>query len=148
MPDILHRVGIKSSPNDAYKALTEIDGLSSWWTGDTKGQSKPGETIRFRFGDNGGFDMRVLELDPGKRVVWQVSDGPQEWIGTKISFDLRREDGFTVVLFKQQGWAEPVEFMHHCSTKWATFLMSLKALVETGKGAPYPNDIIVDRQWR
>ena len=26
--------------------------------------------------------------------------------------------------------------MHHCSTKWATFLVSLKSLVETGTGSP------------
>lgn len=30
--------------------------------------------------------------------------------------------------------------MHHCSTKWAVYLMSLKALVETGKGNPNPHD--------
>jgi hypothetical protein len=33
--------------------------------------------------------------------------------------------------------------MSHCSTKWAIFLMSLKQLIETGKGAPYPNDVQV-----
>jgi hypothetical protein len=31
--------------------------------------------------------------------------------------------------------------MYHCSTKWATFLMSLKALIETGKGDPAPDDV-------
>lgn len=31
--------------------------------------------------------------------------------------------------------------MSHCSTKWATFLMSLKALDETGSGAPDPRDV-------
>ncbi len=31
--------------------------------------------------------------------------------------------------------------MSHCSTKWAIFLMSLKSLVETGRAAPYPNDV-------
>jgi hypothetical protein len=30
--------------------------------------------------------------------------------------------------------------MHHCSTKWATFLLSLKDLVENGKGRPEPRD--------
>jgi hypothetical protein len=30
--------------------------------------------------------------------------------------------------------------MHHCSTKWAIFLMSLKSLVETGMGAPHQRD--------
>ncbi len=34
--------------------------------------------------------------------------------------------------------------MHHCSTKWGVFLMSLKSLVETGKGAPDPNDVKLD----
>jgi hypothetical protein len=33
--------------------------------------------------------------------------------------------------------------MSHCSTKWATFLMSMKQLVETGTGAPYPQEVRV-----
>jgi hypothetical protein len=98
---------------------------------------------KFRFGD-GGFDMKVLELQPGKRVLWQVVDGPEEWLGTKISFDLKQNGDWTVVLFKHQGWKEPLEFMHHCSTKWAVFLLSLKSLLETGKGAPWPNEIKLD----
>jgi uncharacterized protein YndB with AHSA1/START domain len=141
MADILHRVGIKSSsPDDAYQALTTREGLAGWWTDDTRGESKVDGVIHFRFGDGGFFDMKVLELDPTKRVLWQVVDGPEEWIGTKISFDLKQDGDFTIVLFKHQGWKEPVEFMHHCSTKWGLFLMSLKSLVETGKGDPSPND--------
>jgi hypothetical protein len=77
-------------------------------------------------------------------VLWQVVDGPEEWIGTKVSFDLKQEGDWTIVLFKHQGWKEPVEFMHHCSTKWAVFLLSLKSLLEAGKGAPAPNDIKLD----
>ena len=67
--------------------------------------------------------------------------GPPEWIGSKIRFDLKQEDDFTVILFKHEGWKEPVEFMHHCSTKWSVFLMSLKSLVETGQGQPSPTDV-------
>ena len=90
MPDILHKVGIKSSSlGDVYKALTTVEGLSGWWTTDTQGESKVGGVLQFRFGA-GGFDMKVLELHPAKRVLWQVVDGPEEWIGTKISFDLEQ----------------------------------------------------------
>ena len=146
MPDILHRVGIKtSSPDNAYKALTTIEGLSAWWTNDTQGEGdKVGGVLQFRFGGRGGFDIKVLELHPARRVLWQVIDGPEEWIGTRIRFDLKQDDDFTIVLFKHEGWKEPVEFMHHCSTKWGLFLMSLKSLVETGKGQPSPNDIKID----
>ncbi len=34
--------------------------------------------------------------------------------------------------------------MHYCSTKWAVFLLSLKSLLETGKGCPAPNEIKLD----
>jgi len=144
MVDILHKVGVKSSPNDTYKALATREGLAGWWTIDTQGESNVGGVLKFRFGAKGGFDMKVLELDPAKRVLWQVVEGPEEWIGTKVSFDLKKDGDYTSVLFKHQGWKEPVEFMHHCSTKWAIYLMSLKSLVETGKGAPDPNDVKID----
>jgi uncharacterized protein YndB with AHSA1/START domain len=145
MVDILHGVGIKASLDEVYRALVTREGLAGWWTTDTQGTGKVGEALKFRFTADGkelgGFDMKVLELKPGKRVLWQVVEGPAEWIGTKISFDLRQEGDVVVVLFKHQGWKEPVEFTHQCSTKWAIFLMSLKSLVETGKGQPSPDDV-------
>ena len=142
MADILHRIGIKSSsPDGAYRALASREGLAGWWTKDTQGTAEPGGTIRFRFGEKGGFDMKVLEQDPSRRVLWEVVDGPAEWIGTRVRFELRQDDGFTIVNFAHQGWREPVEFLSHCSTKWATFLMSLKSLIESGQGAPWPHDV-------
>lgn len=144
MPDILHKVGIRaSSLNQVYTALTTLEGLAAWWTSDTQGETQPGGVLRFRFG-NGGFDMKVLEAHPGSRVLWQVVDGPEEWLGTTISFDLEQRADWTIVLFKHAGWKQPVEFMHHCSTKWAIFLLSLKSLLETGEGAPWPNEIKLD----
>jgi uncharacterized protein YndB with AHSA1/START domain len=144
MPDILHRIGAKStSPDAVYTALTTVEGLSGWWTRDTRGDGDVGGVLQFRFGV-GGFDMKVVALGPNTRVLWEVIDGPEEWIGTKVSWDLKQEGDYTVVLFKQQGWTEAVEFMHHCSTKWAVYLMSLKSLVETGRGAPDPDDLKID----
>ena len=140
MFDILHRVGITSSPDKVYSALTTVDGLASWWTKDTDGDGSAGGVLRFRF-IPGGFDMKVLETRPAELVRWQVIDGPAEWIGTQITFELKQEESFTIVLFRHAGWAEPVEFMAHCTTKWATFLMSLKRLVETGTGEPAPDDV-------
>ena len=141
MFDILHRIGATTTPDQVYNALTTLNGLADWWTTDTTGAAEPGGTIKFRFGEAGGFDMKVLEQRANARVEWEVIDGPAEWIGTHVSFDLKEEDGYTIVLFKHEGWREPVEFMAHCSTKWATFLMSLKQLVETGSGDPFPREV-------
>jgi uncharacterized protein YndB with AHSA1/START domain len=143
MVDILHRVGIIASPEDVYAALTTIDGLAGWWTEDTTGDTEG--VIKFRFAGAGGegFDMKVLETKPGELVRWEVVDGPEEWIGTHVGFELSQTDEYAIVLFKHEGWKEPVEFMYHCSTKWASFLLSLKKYVETGKGDPSPNDVSI-----
>ena len=143
--DILHRVGIKAPLQAVYQALATREGAAGWWTVDTRGESTVGGTLKFVFTADGkelgGFDIEVRELVPNRRVLWHVAGGPPEWVGTQISFDLKQEDDFAVILFKHEGWREPVEFMSHCSTKWATFLMSLKAYVETGKGLPSPDDV-------
>jgi uncharacterized protein YndB with AHSA1/START domain len=146
MPDILHEVGIQASVDDVYAALTTRNGLAQWWTTDTRGESNAGSVLEFRFGDLGGFDMQVVELTPANHVLWKVVGGPDEWIGTTVRWDLRQQDDWAILFFKHEGWRAPVEFMHHCSTKWAIFLMSLKALVEAGKGAPFPHDVKIDNR--
>ena len=146
MVDIVHRVGIKAPASKVYDALSSIDGLAGWWTQATSGDAKVGGTLGFRFrtenGDEiGGFDMDVIELRPDEQVRWRVKDGPQEWIGTDIEFTLSRQDDYTIVRFGHRKWREEGEFMGHCSTKWATFLLSLRDLVETGRGRPAPRDL-------
>ena len=147
MVDIVHRIGATAAAEDVYAALTTVDGLAGWWTEDTKEDVDAGTVggiIRFRFAgapEPAGFDMRVLEVTPSERVRWEVVEGPDEWLGTHISFELSQEDGFAIVMFRHSGWREVVPFMYHCSTKWATFLMSLKRLVETGTGEPAPRDV-------
>ena len=147
MFDILHRVGIKTSRQNVYQALATPEGVATWWTVDSTGAREAGGTLRFRFTDHGRelgvFHMKILELHADTRVVWQVTEGPDEWVGTRIRFELKQEDDYTIVLFRHEGWKEPVEFMYHCSTKWATFLMSLKSLGETGRGQPSPDDVKV-----
>src|SRR3954469_23395226 len=139
--DILHRIGIeKSSPEKVYEALTTLDGLSAWWTEKTVGDTDLGGVIAFRF-IPGGFDMKVIELDPGRLVRWEVVDGAPEGLRPTRRWARAPRGDYTIVLFKHEGGREPVEFMHHCSTKWGSYLMSLKALVETGEGAPAPRDV-------
>jgi len=143
MPDILHRIATQtSSPDGVYQALTTIDGLAGWWTVDTTGKTGIGDVIDFQFVP-GGFAMKVLELKPGELVRWEVVEGPEEWVGTKVNWTLKQSGDYTVVLFEHLGWKEPVEFMYHCSTKWASYLLSLKSLVETGTGSPSPKDVMI-----
>jgi uncharacterized protein YndB with AHSA1/START domain len=147
--DIVHRVGMKAPVSAVYAALSTVDGLAGWWTRATTGNgSKVGGDVAFRFhkkdGEEiGGFDMKVTELVPDRKVRWRVTAGPAEWVDTDIEFTLSQQNEYTVVLFAHRRWREEVEFTAHCSTKWATFLLSLRDLAETGKGSPAPDDLQV-----
>lgn len=46
--------------------------------------------------------------------------------------------------FRHQDWKRESEFTAHCSMKWATFLLSLKNLIEVGEGRPAPDDLKID----
>lgn len=90
------------------------------------------------------MEMKLEQFIPGELVLWQFLAGPAEWIGTHARFALKQEGDYCIVLFTHEGWKERVEFTSHCSTKWAVFLMSLKSLLETGKGQPNPHDVRID----
>lgn len=144
MVDINHRIGIKASPEQVYEALTTNEGLAKWWTSDTTGAGGIGSIIKFRF-NGGGPDFTVTMLVPNQTVCWQhLGNIPESWIDTEISFDLDTADEQTFVRFSHSNWKESSDFMAHCNTKWAVFLLSLKEMLETGKGKPFPNDIQID----
>ena len=144
MVNINHRIGIKASPEKIYEALTTDDGLKKWWTNDISGAGMVGSTIKFRF-NGGGPDFTVKKLIPNKIVCWKHSGNmPEPWIKTEVLFQLEAEDNQTFVRFTHSNWNETTDFMAHCNTKWAVFLLSLKDALETGKGTPFPNDIQID----
>ncbi|NRA53094.1 MAG: SRPBCC domain-containing protein [Gammaproteobacteria bacterium] len=144
MNAINHRVGINASPEKIYQALTTDAGLSSWWTNDISGAGDVGSIIEFRF-NGGGPDFSVIELIPNKIVRWQHHGNiPEAWMGTEILFQLQVEDKQTFVRFSHTNWQETSDFMAHCSTKWAVFLLSLKDALETDRGRPFPDDIPID----
>jgi len=144
MNEIIHRVGIACSPGEVFNALTTDEGLSRWWTTDTSGAGDVGSIIKFRF--NGmGPDFEVVELQTDFLVRWRHSgEMPDAWIGTEVSFQLNSDGKQTYVLFSHSNWQERSDFMGHCSTKWAVFLLSLKGAIENGKGNPFPDDIHID----
>ena len=140
------QIGAKVTPSAAYAALTDIRKLAAWWTPDTRGDGgNVGGVIEFWFGEFcEKFEVTVLE--PGKLVTWKApaGQGALEWEGTEVTFSIRQDEKQTFVRLTHSGWREKTDFFAHCSTRWATFLLSLKELLETGKGRPIPNDVKVD----
>jgi uncharacterized protein YndB with AHSA1/START domain len=149
MADIIHRIGIKAPISEVYAALSTIDGVAGWWTKETSGVSEPGGHIDVLFSSPsgerlGGMTMEVMAQNPDNEVHWRFRSGPEGWVGTDATFHLYQDGDCTIVRFGHRNWREAVEFTEHCSMKWATFMLSLKEFVETGRGRPAPHDLKID----
>jgi hypothetical protein len=120
--------------------LTTLEGLASWWTRDVTGDPASGGKVEFFFGSPERVAVMEVADVTDTSVTWNCIGGPEEWVGGVLTFDLEPAPGETVLKFTHS-WREPVDFMFHCSTKWAYFLLSLKASVEEGEGTPYPGDL-------
>jgi uncharacterized protein YndB with AHSA1/START domain len=146
--DIRHRVGIATPQHRVYETLSTTAGLTQFWTKHVEGDSEVGGKLSFFFArPEPSAVMEVVDLSPNDRVQWRCVEGPQEWVGTSITFDLSEHDGETVVLFTHAGWRDPVEFMHHCSTKWATFLIGLRSGLEGGAFTAFPDETTISHSW-
>jgi uncharacterized protein YndB with AHSA1/START domain len=144
---INHQVGVKASPEEVYKALTETQKLAQWWTTDTRGSgAKIGDTLEFWFYGSFCQQFHVKDLKPAKRVAWKApkGQGAGEWEETEVSFDLSTDEKQTLIQFRHSGWRDSTDFQGHCSMRWAVFLLSLKDVLERGKGRPIPYDLEVN----
>ncbi len=137
MPDILHRFTIDAPRDRVHELIAGADGVERWWTGHPNEGN--GTRLAVYFGD--GDPAAVFEVveDTPARIVWHVVDGPDDWVGTRVTFALaHRPDGGTTLLFTHGDWREGNEFMAGCSTNWGAYLASLKGGAETGEFAAYP----------
>lgn len=149
MVDIIHRIGIRAPAARVWDAVATTDGIAGWWAQQTT--TSPGGngavTSRFLRDDGseiGRMDYALTVQEEARELRWRFTDGPPEWIGTEATFTLSEDGDMTILVFGHRNWQEPVEFMAHCSMKWAVFLLSLRSLLETGEGTPSPRDVKID----
>lgn len=131
---------VDASPRQAYDAINDV---RSWWSGNITGPTdEVGAEWFYLVPDIHFSKQRVDELVPGKRVVWQFTDGyldfiadKKEWVGTTGRFDISEEDGKTRVTFTHEGLERADECFDVCYDAWTHYVtVSLKARIETGAG--------------
>jgi uncharacterized protein YndB with AHSA1/START domain len=130
----------KAPPERIYGAVATVPGIRAWWTEDCDGDD---DQFRVRFGQTAKA-FRV-ERRPGE-VRWTCTAAHiaverltrrDEWVGTTIVFTIRElPDGSTRLDFVHEGLGEALECYDLCVAGWDTFLGSLGAFVEAGRGTP------------
>lgn len=130
MSNILHRVGIAAEPARVFEALRSRTG------GPPRHTVMPPRAERSNSAKSTRSGPRRSELGG---VALFRSGGRLGRHGDRLPPRMARGSDLCAVQPRRLARAKR-EFMHHCSTKWATFLLSLKDLVENGESRPEPRD--------
>ncbi|MGZ3911952.1 MAG: SRPBCC family protein [Flavisolibacter sp.] len=137
-----HReIRVAQAPEEVFSRICQV---SKWWTGDLEGDSEhPGDAFTVHFGKT--FVRFCVEAsEPGKKLVWRVSDchldwlrDKEEWKETAIVFDLSREADQTLIRFTHEGLVPAIECYQDCVKGWDFYAgESLKKLITEGRGLP------------
>lgn len=144
--DYTETITVNATAQDAFKSINSV---TKWWTENLEGSSqKLNDEFTVRFGDVHVSTQKLVEVVPGKKVVWLVTDSnlnfiedKHEWTGTKIIFEISEKDKRSQVTFTHQGLAPNVECFDACSNAWSQYIrQSLLSLINTGKGHPTPKE--------
>ena len=133
---------VDQTPEQVFNAVTNVRG---WWSENLQGASaKLNDEFTYSYKDVHMAKMRLIEVVPGKRVVWLVLDNhfkftkdKTEWIDNKVTFDISKEGNQTRLVFTQHGLVPAYECFDICRDAWTHYVKdSLYDLITKGKGQP------------
>ncbi|MEP6950273.1 MAG: SnoaL-like domain-containing protein [Ginsengibacter sp.] len=133
---------VDQSPKEVFNAINNVRG---WWSEEIGGSTdKLNDEFIYHYKDVHNCNMKLIEVVPGKKVVWLVLDNyfsftkdKTEWIGNKIIFEITGQHNNTQLRFTHEGLVPEYECYNACFNGWTQYIEhSLLSLITTGKGQP------------
>ena len=106
--DFTTSIMVDKSPEEAFAAITNVRG---WWSEEIEGgTAKVDEVFFYHYEDVHRCTIKLIEVIPGKRVVWHILDNyfkftqdTTGWVDTKVVFNISPRDVQTEVRMTLQG---------------------------------------------
>ncbi|NSL86254.1 SRPBCC domain-containing protein [Chitinophaga sp. Mgbs1] len=144
--DFTTTVLVDQTPLEVFNAIKNVRG---WWSENIEGSTDTlnGQFV-YNYKDIHLSKIQVTALVPAEKVEWLITDNylkftrdKSEWIGTRVIFNISRENGRTAVRFTHEGLVPQYECYEVCNEAWNHYIQdSLYHLITAGKGKPSPKD--------
>lgn len=141
---------VDQSPEEVFNAVNNVRG---WWSEQIEGRTDAlNEVFHYHYQDVHRCTMKIVEFVPNTSVVWLVEDNyfnfvqdQTEWKGTRIRFEIAKKGNQTELVFTHEGLVPAYECFNICSDAWSNYVqVSLKGLIEDGKGNPNPYQTAIE----
>lgn len=140
--DLTITFSVDKTPMEVYNTINNVRG---WWSDSIEGgTTKLNDEFIYRYKDMHYSTQRLVEMVPGKKIVWLITDSALtfikdqgEWNGTKVVFDISGEGSKTKIQFTHVGLVPECECFTACSGGWNHYInKSLLPLLTKGVGQP------------
>jgi uncharacterized protein YndB with AHSA1/START domain len=128
---------INSPKEKVFKALTNSNELSKWYTTVVKGEFKLNEIITFEFVNFAEFKFEVIALTQNESVHLKVVESEFDNVGHIMKYELDENDGKTRVRYTYEGFAEMDDSYANMNYSSAKYLESLRQYCQTGNGEAF-----------
>ena len=136
------RISAQVTDNEAFDKISRVP---QWWAKSFEGRSSQVNdvfTARFPSGDM--YRIRIAEIDPERRAVWEVIESFQgwvkntsEWVGTKIVGEIKKEKNGVSIDMTHKGLVPEIECFNRCKRGW-DYLMQESLSKYLGEGIGHP----------
>lgn len=107
MPAIVKEITIAADPERVFNALTQQEEIVLCWSNEAQVKPEVGSLGEFRFRSPAGvLQFEVAELKAGEKVHWISRQGPAQWAGTSVTWELTPIQIGTKLIFTHDGFAQ------------------------------------------
>tara|TARA_X000001036_G_C20325538_1_gene662285 strand:- start:258 stop:692 length:435 start_codon:yes stop_codon:yes gene_type:complete len=128
---------INSTKEKVFKALTESNELSEWYTTVVNGKFELNEIISFEFVNFAKFKFKVIAIIQNESVYLEIVESEFGNVGHIMKYDLDENDGKTRVRYTYEGFDEMDDSYANMNYSSAKYLESLRQYCQTGKGEAF-----------
>ena len=128
---------INSTKEKVFKALTESNELSEWYTTVVNGKFELNEIISFEFVNFAKLKFKVIAIIQNESVYLEIVESEFGNVGHIMKYDLDENDGKTRVRYTYEGFDEMDDSYANMNYSSAKYLESLRQYCQTGKGEAF-----------
>ena len=128
---------INSTKEKVFKALTESNELTKWYTTVVNGKFELNEIITFEFINFAKFKFKVIAIIQNESVYLEIVESEFDNVGHIMKYDLDENDGKIRVRYTYEGFDEMDDSYANMNYSSAKYLESLRQYCQTGKGEAF-----------